>query len=236
MTTQAALIRLLDAYRARTGVSARRLGAEALNDPGLAATLKRGRTLRLSSADRLLAFIGEAPLGPRFRCEVEAFLEVTRTKRAVFGLAAAGDPSFVARLTSGASPTLATVDRVRAWMRANASAAEHRAIARAVGEAFPESAPDAQVLAPSPFAITTDSSAQGDTPMRDDTTYLDTRAAAAHLGLSPRTLDRYRVSGEGPEFYKLGSRVRYRLADLEAWAETRRRRSTSDEGLARAAA
>ena len=72
--------------------------------------------------------------------------------------------------------------------------------------------------------------------MRDDTTYLDTRAAAAHLGLSPRTLDRYRVSGEGPEYFKLGTRVRYRLADLEAWTETRRRRSTSDEGLARAAA
>ena len=238
MTTQAALIRLLDAYRARTGYSARRLGAEALNDPGLASTLKRGRTLRLSSADRLLAFIGEAPLGPRFRCEVEAFLAVTRTKRAVFGLTAAGDPSFVARLTAGASPTLATVDRVRAWMRANASAPERAAIKRALGEAFPESAPDAQVLAPSPVHgfTDTDSSAQGDTPMRDHTTYLDTRAAAAHLGLSPRTLDRYRVSGEGPEFYKLGSRVRYRLADLEAWAETRRRRSTSDEGLTRAAA
>ena len=72
--------------------------------------------------------------------------------------------------------------------------------------------------------------------MRDDTTYLDTRAAAAHLGLSPRTLDRYRVSGEGPEFYKLGTRVRYRLADLEAWAASRRRRSTSDDGLSRAAA
>ena len=238
MTTQAALIRLLDAYRARTGYSARRLGAEALNDPGLASTLKRGRTLRLSSADRLLAFIGEAPLGPRFRCEVEAFLAVTRTKRAVFGLEAAGDPSFVARLTAGASPTLATVDRVRAWMRENASAAEHRAIARVLEEAFPESAPEAQVLASSPGHVLTDTdiSAQGDTPMRDHTTYLDTRAAAAHLGLSPRTLDRYRVSGEGPEFYKLGTRVRYRLADLEAWAESRRRRSTSDEGLTRAAA
>ena len=236
MTTQAALIRLLDAYRVRAGLSARRLGAEALNDPGLASTLRRGRTLRLSSADRLLAFIGEAPLGPRFRCEVEAFLTMTRTKRAVFGLEAAGDPSFVARLMAGASPTLATVDRVRAWMRAHASAPERRAIARAVGEAFPESAPDARAMVPSPIAITTDSTTTGDLPMRDHTTYLDTRAAAAHLGLSPRTLDRYRVSGEGPAFYKLGTRVRYRLADLEAWAESRRRRSTSDDGLSRAAA
>ena len=234
MTTQATLIRRLDAYRARTGYSARRLGAEALNDPGLAATLKRGRRLRLSSADRLLLFIGEAPLGPRFRCEVETFLEVTRTKRAVFGLEAAGSPSFVARLMAGASPTLATVDRVRAWMRANASAAELRAIARAVEAAFPETAPEAQVLASSPvhLSIVTDSpTTEGDLPMRDHTTpYLDTRAAAAHLGLSHRTLDRYRVSGEGPEFYKLGTRVRYRLADLDAWAASRRRRSTSDDG------
>ena len=238
MTTQAALIRLLDAYRVRQGLSARRLGAEALNDPGLASTLKRGRTLRLSSADRLLAFIGEAPLGPRFRCEVEAFLTMTRTKRAVFGLEAAGSPSFVARLMAGASPTLATVDRVRAWMRAHASAAEHRAIARAVDEAFPATASHVQALAPFPVRVVTDtdSSAKGDLPMRDHTTYLDTRAAAAHLGLSPRTLDRYRVSGEGPAFYKLGTRVRYRLADLEAWAESRRRRSTSDDGLSRAAA
>ena len=240
MTTQAALIRLLDAYRVRQGLSARRLGAEALNDPGLASTLKRGRTLRLSSADRLLAFIGEAPLGPRFRCEVEAFLTVTRTKRAVFGLEAAGDPSFVARLMAGASPTLATVDRVRAWMRAHASAAEHRAIARAVDEAFPATASHVQALAPFPVRVVTDTDSlttEGDTPMQDrNTTYLDTRAAAAHLGLSPRTLDRYRVSGEGPEFYKLGTRVRYRLADLEAWTESRRRRSTSDDGLSRAAA
>ena len=238
MTTQATLLRLLDAYRARTGYSARRLGAEALNDPGLASTLKRGRTLRLSSADRLLAFIGEAPLGPRFRCEVEAFLRITRTKRAVFGLEAAGDPSFVARVMAGASPTLATVDRVRAWMRDNASAAERRAVARALDEAFPASAAEGQATASPPAHVLTDpdATAQGDTPMRDDTTYLDTRAAAAHLGLSPRTLDRYRVSGEGPAFYKLGTRVRYRLADLEAWAESRRRRSTSDDGTMRAAA
>ena len=238
MTTQTALIRLLDAYRARSGMSARRLGLEALGDPGLASTLKRGRTLRLSTADRLLAFIGEVPLGPRFRCEVEAFLRITRTKRALFGLEAAGDPSFVARLTSGASPTLATVDRVRAWMREHASGAERRAVERAVEAAFPGSAAQVQVLAPSCTRrpIPTDSPMQGDTPMRDDTTYLDTRAAAAHLGLSPRTLDRYRVSGEGPAFYKLGTRVRYRLADLEAWAESRRRRSTSDDGTMRAAA
>ena len=60
--------------------------------------------------------------------------------------------------------------------------------------------------------------------------YMNTREAAAWLGLSPRTLDRYRVSGEGPAFHRFGSRVRYLLADLEEWASVRRRVSTSDDG------
>ena len=65
-----------------------------------------------------------------------------------------------------------------------------------------------------------------------DRNYLSTRQAAEWLGLSPRTLDRYRVTGEGPVFHRFGSRVRYLLADLEAWAKSRRRTSTSDDGVA----
>jgi len=64
------------------------------------------------------------------------------------------------------------------------------------------------------------------------TIYLDTREAAAHLGLSTRTLDRYRVSGDGPVFLKFGGRVRYLREDLDAWVWTRRRKSTSDDGTA----
>ena len=60
--------------------------------------------------------------------------------------------------------------------------------------------------------------------------YLNTREAAAHLGLSSRTLDRYRVSGDGPVFLKFGGRVRYLREDLDEWARCRRRRSTSDDG------
>ena len=62
--------------------------------------------------------------------------------------------------------------------------------------------------------------------------YLNTREAAAWLSLSPRTLDRYRVSGDGPAFHRFGGRVRYLVADLEAWASARRRVSTSDDGQA----
>ena len=46
--------------------------------------------------------------------------------------------------------------------------------------------------------------------------YLNTREAAEYLGLSTRTLDRYRVSGDGPVFLKFGGRVRYLLEDLDA--------------------
>ena len=51
---------------------------------------------------------------------------------------------------------------------------------------------------------------------------MNTREAAALLGLSPSTLARYRITGEGPWYCKLGSCVRYRGDDVEAWAADRR--------------
>ncbi len=66
--------------------------------------------------------------------------------------------------------------------------------------------------------------------MNRETQYLSTRQAAEYLGLSTRTLDRYRVSGDGPVFHRFGGRVRYLRDDLDAWAASRRRRSTSDDG------
>jgi predicted DNA-binding transcriptional regulator AlpA len=59
---------------------------------------------------------------------------------------------------------------------------------------------------------------------------LSEREAAARVGLSPRTLENYRTSGTGPAFCKLGRRVLYRPADLDAWIAARVRTSTSDTG------
>ena len=50
---------------------------------------------------------------------------------------------------------------------------------------------------------------------------------ATRLGLSPRTLERFRVTGEGSAFCKLGRNVRYSLADSERWLRVRARKRTS---------
>ena len=230
---RADILRSVRDHLERHRMSARRFGTDALGDESLVASLARGRTLRLGTADRVLAFMGEAPIGPVFRREVEAFLAVTRTKVSVLGAHGARNPSFVARLRRGLSPSLETVDRVRAWMAAHSSPAEARAIRAAVAAQSSEPA-GGDALAP---AVPVLSSNQGERSMKDGTSYMSTREVAAFLGLSPRTLDRYRVSGAGPKFHKFGSRVRYLRADVEAWTAERCHSSTSDEaGAARRAA
>lgn len=56
---------------------------------------------------------------------------------------------------------------------------------------------------------------------------LNTREAAAYTRLGKPTLERFRLTGEGPRFAKLGSAVRYRRSDLDAWLESRLVTSTS---------
>ena len=48
------------------------------------------------------------------------------------------------------------------------------------------------------------------------------------VGLSTRTLERLRVSGDGPAFVKLGRRVLYCEAALAEWIASRTVRSTSE--------
>ena len=68
--------------------------------------------------------------------------------------------------------------------------------------------------------------------MTEDTNFLDTQQAARFLGLSAKTLARYRVTGEGPVFHRFGNRIRYLRDDLKDWAAKRRRISTVDDGTA----
>lgn len=59
---------------------------------------------------------------------------------------------------------------------------------------------------------------------------MTTAEAAEYVRLSQPTLERFRLTGSGAEFLKLGGAVRYRKADLDAWLESRRVRSTSAGG------
>ena len=230
------LRRAVAAWRERYGMSARRFGTEALADPDFVFSQTRGRSVRLGTADRVLVFMGCPPLGPAFRREVESFLAVTGHKLSVLGEEAVGNPSFVGRLFRGASPRLRTVDRVRAWMAANANAEETRAIRARVTDEDPLAGTmtPGSLDAPLPPAGSgANPEEEGGTHMNDNgRNYLNNREAAAWLNLSPRTLDRYRVSGDGPVFHRFGGRVRYQVADLETWASARRRVSTSDDGTA----
>jgi predicted DNA-binding transcriptional regulator AlpA len=57
-----------------------------------------------------------------------------------------------------------------------------------------------------------------------------TEDEAAHLvGFTPRFLQQRRYRGDGPPFVRISARaVRYRVADLEAWAAERICTSTSE--------
>ena len=52
-----------------------------------------------------------------FRSEVESFLDRAKISATQFGKEAVGDPSFVPDLRGGRAPSLATVDKVFAFIR-----------------------------------------------------------------------------------------------------------------------
>lgn len=58
---------------------------------------------------------------------------------------------------------------------------------------------------------------------------MSTALAASYLKISPRALEKWRLTGEGPVFVKVSPKcVRYRLQDLKEFVEKRLRKSTSE--------
>jgi hypothetical protein len=62
----------------------------------------------------------------------------------------------------------------------------------------------------------------------DDDLVLSTEEAALFLGISSRTLEKWRGTGEGPPYCKMSRRVGYRLGDLRKWLNRKNRGSTSE--------
>lgn len=56
---------------------------------------------------------------------------------------------------------------------------------------------------------------------------MTTKQAAEMLGLSPRTLENWRVRGDGPGFVKVGRAVRYSMSDLVLYCSYGHRPHTS---------
>jgi len=49
-------------------------------------------------------------------------------------------------------------------------------------------------------------------------TYMTNKQAAEYLGIADGTLNKWRVTGGGPKFAKIGGSVRYKVDELEAFA------------------
>ncbi len=81
-----------------------------------------------------------------------------------------------------------------------------------------------------PFSQLLDSASKGCVVPEPDprSPLLDTSAAAAYCGVSPRTFETWRTRGGGPRFTKIGRCVRYRTSDLDSFIEAGSRLKTSD--------
>ena len=59
---------------------------------------------------------------------------------------------------------------------------------------------------------------------------INTKEAAAILGVKKNTMEGWRLRGEGPRFRKIGSLVKYTENDINAYIDAQTRQSTSQTG------
>lgn len=74
-------------------------------------------------------------------------------------------------------------------------------------------------------ALASDSATMQETPQSGK--WLTAREAADYCNLGFSTLAKLRLTGGGPAFSKVGTKVLYNRKDLDAWLDSKRVRSTS---------
>lgn len=57
---------------------------------------------------------------------------------------------------------------------------------------------------------------------------LTTAEVAEQLGVKATTLEKWRIYSRGPVFCRIGTRIKYHPADVEAWLDKRRAQSTAE--------
>lgn len=63
----------------------------------------------------------------------------------------------------------------------------------------------------------------------DPDKHIDEKEASQYLGISPRTLQGYRIKGGGPKFHKFGKKaVRYKVSELKEWIDKNQKTNTSE--------
>lgn len=86
-------------------------------------------------------------------------------------------------------------------------------------------APSARAVGgPGPTPIRKQTGLDGVAAARDPSgaEVMDVHAASRFLGISKSSLDKWRLTGDGPPFHRIGARVRYQRSDLEGWRHRRR--------------
>ncbi len=63
---------------------------------------------------------------------------------------------------------------------------------------------------------------------KDGSPFITTAQAALMLKLSPRTLDKMRQKGTGPEYFKILNRAYYTCKTVSVWSDARLRKATFD--------
>ena len=131
------LCRSIEGYVRRCGMSASGFGRAVLDDSSFVShRLRKGGRVKLDTADRIRAYIGEQTFRPVLLLEIEVFLAVSGIAGWIAGEQAVRQRAFVARLRTGASPLLRTIDRFRRWMRKHLNAAQREAVAVEVARAL----------------------------------------------------------------------------------------------------